>query len=87
MTKIHDTVTELPELCKESFLTKDRAQHLIFVLIGILIAYGGTAVAWALQTNTQITKLQSEQVIQANHIQYLSEQINNKLDILIGDKK
>lgn len=80
------TKDEIPNLCKETFVSKALGLGVIWVLAGLLISMAGTAVGWALTTNTEITKSRSDiSYMQVKQTQ-LDNDINRKLDILIGKK-
>lgn len=83
----HETITEIPDLCKESFLTKDKANTLVWILCSILLTYGGVAVTWAITSSNQTTKLQAEVNYQGVQITQLQSQINSKLDELLARKE
>ena len=77
---------EIPALCKESFISKNNGIAIIWVLAGLLISAAGTAVGWALTTNTSITVLQSNSKVIMEKQEKLDTDINRKLDILIKNK-
>jgi apolipoprotein N-acyltransferase len=81
-----DCENEIPDLCKSLFLTKDKFLSIIWVVAGLLLAAGGGCIAWAMATNNSITELKITQTTQDNRIEFLNDEINQKLDILIKQK-
>jgi low affinity Fe/Cu permease len=53
---------------------------IVWVLAGVFLSACGTAVGWAMSTNTSITELKGTQNV-------LQDQINAKLDILLKKKE
>jgi hypothetical protein len=73
------TKDEIPALCKETFLTVGRGMVIVWILAGVFLSCCGTAIGWAMSTNTAITELKGNQI-------YLTDQINAKLDKLLKQK-
>jgi len=71
---------EIPELCKRTFVSTKTGLIVIWTLAGLLLSCAGTAIGWAMSTNTAITELKSSQ-------EYLTTQINAKLDLLLKRKE
>ena len=71
---------EIPELCKQTFVSTKAGLTVIWILAGLLMSCAGTAVGWAMTTNTAITELKG---IQST----LQDQINGKLDLLLKQKE
>lgn len=77
---------EIPDLCKETFLPWKKAAVMLYVLAGVLLSGAGTAIGWAMSTNTSITRLTEKSVIMEQRQDRLDKDINAKLDILINRK-
>ena len=80
MHKEPNSKEEIPELCKQSFLTIGKALAILWILAGLLISMSVTGVTYAFATEKSLTEMKSAQNM-------LQEQINNKLDILIKQKE
>lgn len=87
MHKEPSTKDEIPNLCKETFVSKSAGLGLIWALAGVLLSMAGTAVGWALTTSTEITKSRSDITYMQVKQTQLDNDINRKLDILISNKK
>jgi hypothetical protein len=71
---------EIPELCKQTFVSTKAGLTIIWVLAGVLLSCAGTAIGWAMTTNTAITEIKGTQSV-------LQSEINSKLDFLIKQKE
>lgn len=83
----HETISnekDIPDLCKALFFTKEKLYGMAWILASIFVLGYGAAVAYAIGTSVSITKLESEININKKNIEYLNDQINKKLDILIS---
>jgi hypothetical protein len=78
-----DSESDIPDLCKSLFLTKEKFLSIIWIVAGLLLAGGGGCIAWAMATNSSIVELKSKQGAQDNRMEYLDAQINKKLDELL----
>lgn len=78
---------EIPELCKQTFISSKTGLGILWVLAGVLISMSGTAVGWAMATSNDVTKLKSEQSYLESKQDKLDADINKKLDILINRGK
>lgn len=80
------TKEEIPNLCKETFLPWKKAMVVIYVIAGLVLSGAGTAIAWAMTTNTTLTRLTEKSITIDQRQDRLDKQINDKLDILISRK-
>jgi hypothetical protein len=71
---------EIPELCKQTFVSTKAGLTIIWVLAGVMLSCAGTAIGWAMTTNTAITEIKGTQSV-------LQTEINSKLDFLIKQKE
>lgn len=86
MTQPHksiEAIEDIPDICSMQFLTKEKMLGWLWVLVLTVMATAGTCVAWAMTVNTSITELTQSQIYQDSKIQYLQDEINKKLDILL----
>lgn len=82
----HHRITDeeqIPDLCKKTFLTLDKALVALWLACGLVITGIGGAVTWAFATNASIITLKEKNI--AN--EQLNESIMSKLDILIARKE
>lgn len=77
---------EIPELCKKTFLSLDKALVALWLACGLVVAGIGGAVTWAFATNSSIVSMKEKQANDESRIDMLDKQINAKLDILINRK-
>lgn len=75
--------TEIPDLCKKTFLTLDKALLALWLAAGLAITGIGGAVTWAFATNASIITLKEKN--SAN--EQINASIIAKLDILIARKE
>jgi len=78
---------EIPDLCKKTFLTLDKALVCLWLASGLIIAGIGGAVTWAFTTNSSIVTLKEKAVANEQRIDRLDAEINKKLDILVARKE
>ena len=78
---------EIPDLCKKTFLTLDKALVCLWLASGLVIAGIGGAVTWAFATNSSIMTLKEKAVANEQRIDRLDAEINKKLDILVNRKE
>lgn len=77
---------EIEPLCKEVFISKTTGIKTLYIVGAIIVSVICTAVTWAYSTNSSVIKIESEQSVMKDKISKLDEDINKKLDILIGRK-
>lgn len=78
------------EVCKATFISKTGSLGLVIALLGFGIAAVGSSVVWAFDQHERITVLDNYQRVQDEKItaaKLSSEQIHQKLDILISRKQ
>jgi hypothetical protein len=85
MTK-PSTTDEIPQLCKATFLTINRAIVILYVACGIVLGGVGTAVTYAISASTLVATLKEKTAENESRINKLETDINKKLDILIKGK-
>jgi galactokinase len=81
-TKINSE-NEIPDLCKNIFITQKKFLSTIWIVAGLLLGTGTGCIAWAMATNSSITELKQTQIEEKAKVAYLQNEVNKKLDILI----
>lgn len=81
----HDNT--IHDVCLKTFLTMDRAIVAFWILLCVGLGMAGTGIGWALNQTEKITILQQGYLDDKNKLDYLSREINSKLDRLIAENK
>jgi F0F1-type ATP synthase membrane subunit c/vacuolar-type H+-ATPase subunit K len=70
------------ELCKETFLLKDKAIGGFWAVLVLVLALCGTAIAWAISTSSTISAVQTKEAYTEIRLTKL-EIVDNKLDTVL----
>lgn len=79
-----ESADDIPDLCKSVFFTKEKLYGLAWALAVIFVAGYGSAVVYAINTSVSVTRLESRVLETKNTLDYLSTNIDKKLDIIIS---
>ena len=78
-----DSKDDIPDLCKATFLTQDKFLSMVWIIAVLILTGGGGCIAWAMATTNSITELKQTQIEEKGKVEYLQNEVNKKLDILI----
>jgi len=86
-THLHiDCEEDIPDLCKNVFLTSRKFLGMVWVLSCLLLGTLGGCLTWALTTSSSVVKLEEGQKACVRDLSQIKNEINTKLDILIDRK-
>jgi len=86
-THLHiDSEDDIPDLCKNIFLTSRRFMSIVWVLACLFLGTVGGCITWAMTTSNNVVKIAASQKSCSTELAELKNTINTKLDILIDRK-